>query len=98
MTTPRQALQRAAEIIQTRGLHKHSMGRYGEPRCAAGALAEACGDTGSGLTAKGRDLFLEAREALRRSSGLTGLIADWNDAPERTADDVIKALQQAALT
>ena len=87
-----QTLLRAAEIIRERGLYKGDYGTPGEPRCVLGALREAAGDETGFATEEAASCLMShlGREALCPSL--------WNDAPERTADDVVAALQAAALT
>ena len=85
-----QTLLRAAEIIRERGLHKHGFGNHGEPRCTLGAIAEAanCLEFDSYSAAV---VYLQGRVPSRS-------VIRWNDAPGRTAAEVIKALTEAALT
>lgn len=85
-------LLEAAEIIKKNGHRKGAAGSMGTARCVVGAICEA------GFHAGGRSQSV-IDEACNRVQQLVvpTNIVDWNDAPERTADEVIKALQEAAL-
>lgn len=89
---PDSLLLRAAEIVRERGLCQGTW-RPGGPLCAAGALGLA--GAALGLTRS----EMEAR-LLRFAGGLGGSaisdIHSWNDAPGRTAGEVVEALERAA--
>lgn len=94
-------LNKAAEIIETRGFVKGDdknakMGHAGCPTCAALALYDA----GEALNLSRRDVW-DARRALCRHVGIANEdflfgVFQWNDAPERTGEEVIAGLRGAA--
>jgi hypothetical protein len=100
-----QVLMHAADLIEQHGHRKGEFrdmhGRY----CAYGALRDAAGIVADGAVSNldyngGKWLaFRSARHALEhhlsRESGGTWSISRWNDAPERTTDEVIAALRGA---
>jgi hypothetical protein len=90
-------LLEAAEIIKTQGWCQHASMTLGGRVCLLGAVALAK----NGYIAPGglSDLPVEVR-LLVTSTGVPNAdaLVDWNNAPERTADEVIKALKDAALT
>jgi hypothetical protein len=97
----REVARRAALAIKSCG---HVKGQYGDTIvgfCALGALGHAS----DWLIGKGRIRGPEARrEAIIRLAGHSpdpdieaeSLVVSWNDAPERTADEVISALENIA--
>lgn len=103
-------LERARDIIRTRGWTRNAIARdsTGMPVgpinfsacewCLIGALQRAAYD----LRAEGVDIppweVPLAFNAVRNATGvlLGGELAHWNDAPARTRDDVIDALDRAA--
>jgi hypothetical protein len=84
-------LMRAAEIIRERGWCQHNLKDSIGRMCMVGAITEA--QSCLGISAAGR-----AQDAVRHELQINGFISDWNNAPERTADEVIQALESAALT
>lgn len=78
-------LREAARLIRDKGwcqgVYRDDAGRH----CAVGALCEATGDGGLDL----------ARSYLWQRIRTTS-IADWNDRPGRTEQDVIAAFESAA--
>jgi hypothetical protein len=108
--TKSQALREAAQRITRCGLHKGAMWpgagsgvRYtdGTPCCIAGAVALALNpydprsarnvvQTGFVLAAVDRHLYYSLPDGSPHSA------VAWSDQPDRTADDVIAALIQAA--
>lgn len=96
LTPDTKALLDAADYIEAHGLHKGSYREMGAlermPRvCAIGAIVMATDDGGARSSA---GIRLAEFIGLSKDHG----IPDWNDAPERTADEVIAALRGAALT
>lgn len=95
--TEAELYERAAREIETRGHHK---GDYGDDRfrpntcrvCLIGALNAA--SAGSPFA---REVYYDL-SALLEVLGYPYdfLAAEWNDAPERTADEVIAVLREAA--
>lgn len=96
LTPDTKALLDAADYIEAHGLHKGSYREMGAlermPKvCAIGGIIMAT-DDGSARSDAGVRLanFIGATQ----DHG----IPDWNDAPERTADEVVAALRGAALS
>jgi hypothetical protein len=96
MSTVADVLDRAADVIVERGHHKGSYEGWDGTVCAGGALRVA-------ITGKPFTRFTGAGEAVTYMSARDRLcdllgspIARWNDAPDRTADEVIAALREAA--
>lgn len=98
-------LEGAAGYVERYGLHKgwlrqtDGRGNYIEdgPVCANGAIGLAV----TGDIIQVGSLAFEAADVLAAHLGLEGgdgwrAVAIWNDAPERTAEDVITALRAAA--
>lgn len=94
------ALFSAAEYLSENGWHQGALfapsSSEEPPACAMGALKAA--------TTGHYQVEWQALTVLRKSLGLTGLdpdfkdlIAVWNDAPERTAEDVILALKRPSV-
>lgn len=91
--TTREVLLAAAEEIERSGLHKGEYwpnpSRWTEgPCCTVGAVRRACGTRFDTTSVEDAVSVLERR--------LRCEVARWNDAPERTASDVIRALRAAA--
>lgn len=89
-----QLLMRAADLIVERGWTQHkSVSSFGE-LCASEATY--CANNWTALDHQdASEMWQRARNALRLHIG-TAYIADWNDAPERTAEEVITALRATA--
>ena len=81
-------LRAAAERIREVGLAKGATRRADGSMCALGAISWATGESGFARYCAGRGLMLTVIG--------TEWVAEWNDAPERTADEVIAALEAAA--
>jgi hypothetical protein len=83
-------LERAANLIEPEGAwtKEDYVGPSGTCWCVLGAIKRA-GDFANDLN--------PAAEALRAALGVGyGGIPDWNDAPERTQDEVVAKLREAA--
>lgn len=80
----------AAEIIKTRGLWKF-------PDLESWADESQCALSATMASAPDLATYDAARAALSKHIGVED-VARWNDRPERTADEVIRALQEAAQT
>jgi hypothetical protein len=98
--TAADVLLAAARVIRDRGWYQ---GGFVDPTrpddgpvCLDGALFVAAGGACDAFDAA---VWAAARSALRLSAGLTGdgALQRWNDQPGRTADQVILALEIAAL-
>ena len=77
----------AARIVRERW-QQYRRGEFGEPRCARGALQEVASTWSQGI---------QAADRVSRSLGLGGdYLASWNDAPDRTAEEVAEAMERAA--
>lgn len=83
-------LNQAADYLQEHGWIQGGLGKPGGPRCAMGALKSVLGET-----SVIEFVAYPPYRALRRHVG--GFVSDWNDAPERTADQVIATLRAAAV-
>lgn len=84
----RAALLEAADLIEEYGHAKGYLGQKGEPMCAIGAL-EAATDGNMPVAFAGTDvlsLYLGNAD-----------VVDWNNAPERTKEEVVNTLRAAAL-
>lgn len=88
--TTYEILRKAADVIRERGWHQGDYEGPGGGVCAEGAINVVCNGTPneSGETAH------KARVVL--ASFLNNIINSWNDAPDRTVDEVIAALEEAA--
>jgi hypothetical protein len=95
MSTVADVLDRAADVIAERGLCKRDYeGRDGSV-CAVGAIRVAV--TGRARTGFSLGQFVTYKSASDWASDVVGSpVARWNDAQERTADEVIAALREAA--
>ena len=81
MSTPSEILLRAAEVLERDGWTQGAS-TCGRKRCAMTAIGDADGR-------------IEERERLRAVIGSNSIV-DWNDAPGRTASEVIAAMREAA--
>ena len=89
-------LRRAAAAVRERGLAK---GRYQDAEnrvCTFGALALACFGDVRTFAAESGEVESIAAEVAREAGVPIYRLSEWNDAPERTADEVIAALEAAA--
>lgn len=85
-------LTQAADLLEERGWCQNRAEDRDGHFCAVGALDAALGVVEPYLTLGG--LFSEAVRALRAHIGTS--VVCWNDAPGRTADEVIGLLRRAA--
>ena len=92
---PRRLLWDAANLIEKRGHAKHALEDASGRLCAIGALD--CAATGSPLTCDFSDTGHLAWQRLTKRIGCQQ-VSIWNNAPERTAAEVIQALRDAALS
>lgn len=83
----RDVLRKAARLIEKYGLAKGRHGSKREGFCAIGAVDAATPD-GLGYSA--------AMTRLYRHLGHGVGIAEWNDTPGRTKEEVLQALRRAA--
>lgn len=94
-------LEAAAAVIEARGHFKGGYLGWGGSVCAAGAIRCVIGIN---LADPPRALLLDERKpALALARGVSGsddlhTIPEWNDAPERTAAEVIAMLRAVACT
>lgn len=88
-------LMRAAERCRMYGLYKGNFGPANRhlcdtvPRCTVGHIIRAAQDCGLPTT------DYRPYKAVEAQIGMSGVIT-WSDAPERTAEEVIDALESAA--
>jgi hypothetical protein len=93
--TTSDVLREAARVLMEEGWSQGSAGwTSAGTRCVLGSLDEACVrigmERGAWLAAGGELVLWLLR------NGFTPSPIHWNDAPERTAEDVILALKQCA--
>ncbi|MEV4251587.1 hypothetical protein AB0J52_00305 [Spirillospora sp. NPDC049652] len=100
---PPQVLRRAAELIELNGLNKGEFGGdTGRALCTAAAIRTASGSVTHlpcPLSRQTEALFvahLVLHELAEELETTLGTIAEWNDAPRRTAGQVVSVLRQAA--
>lgn len=92
--TTHMVLVRAKEYLLNHGWHQGDFGPDWQcgPRCVAGAIKESGGQTrGEPWNKMTFAAFRAVRDVVGESP------ADWNDAPDRTLDEVIAALDAAIL-
>jgi copper chaperone CopZ len=95
--TVAETLNRAADLIEAEGWRQHGLGRPGGPHCAIGAIRRVDGiPEVEVFPSKGTHTY-EAAEVLLAHTGFVTDVADWNDAPERTAAQVVEVLRAAAV-
>lgn len=86
------ALLDAADYIEKNGHIKHRMRGPGDSACVLGALVKVCNALPESLP----PTALDSAERLMRHLGTIGIVS-WNDAPERTQEEVVAALRGAAM-
>lgn len=99
--TKKQILIKAADIVRERGLHKGSLISDSGCPCTVGALglANSSDDVPDFDEPINELQFAIAKElGLSTKSDVTPslVIGRWNDAPERTGDDVIALFERVA--
>jgi hypothetical protein len=82
--TPSEILLKAADLLAERGWTQGVLEDYEGRMCAAGAVYNVTCNSSAAL------------ELLQAHIGFSDNIAAWNDAPGRTAEDVILAMKRAA--
>ena len=84
--TVAEVLNAAADLIEKRGWCQHLAFDPDGRHCALGAIwAQRCPGP----------LEREAVAAVRRATG-SPFVGEWNDAPQRTKEEVVEALRKAA--
>lgn len=98
--TPEQILEDAIDVLQTHGWIQGKSGSRHDGFCAIGAVYQAVAqDVHGNVSDKDATAALVALGLLdipHTSGRLKHPIAVWNDAPDRTAEDVILAMKKAA--
>lgn len=95
-------LDEAANVIRRNGLHKGSFYDKGSSApnwscCTYGAINIASGGNSPQATNDaGKLAYAALTKFLGLSDGIGDCIADWSDHPDRTAEQVIAALEAAA--
>jgi len=95
-------LRAAAEVLRRDGWIQGTYGVIGGPSCAAGAVMQTVADSGRwiGMSIEERQRYRVVMDRLSLTvigqKTRDDLVALWNDAPGRTADEVIAALEAAA--
>ena len=104
----RRIVRNAIQILENDGWTQNAYKNYSGSYCAIGALTAAWGGdvpmiaddgySGDIQLTESSGLAQEIANALRDSGAIDQweMIPDWNDAPERTQDDVISVLSQFA--
>jgi hypothetical protein len=91
-STVKDTLNRAADLIEKYGHIKGQLGDRKMGMCANGAIFAAVGGSS--------EIWNDATNALGKHLGLSGYvrydIPAWNNAPERTKEEVITAMRDAA--
>lgn len=95
---PSRLLLKAAALIEERGHHKGSYSASNGMVCFRGALnIAACGDPVGIPNAPGADeASIRFLQTLRREGWGLGWL-EWNDAPDRTRDEVVAKMRAVAL-
>jgi hypothetical protein len=92
-------LRAAAQLIRERGWGQGDYVNASGCFCSVGAIRAACGiQDFAGQSKTAPSSTKPVREALGWLSRSVGrvLMAGWNDAPDRTVDDVLAAFDRAA--
>lgn len=87
-----EALLRAAAHIEQFGWQRYMFGAANEPCCLVGAIRVVLKIP---LEEHADERVIKAIERVQKSSKIQSL-ADWNDAQERTKEEVLNALRKAA--
>lgn len=97
LSPERRLLWEAARLIEERGHARGALVTSDGRMCALGALnCAATGDPRDTLKRSNVPGYAKAFNAIRARAG--GSIVSWNNAPERTASEVIQALRDAAVS
>ena len=88
---PAQMLLKAADVIEKYGHAKSTLGHISVGFCINGALNFAATGTSTNQTTAGNSA------KMRMMASLGGDQISWNNAPERTADEVVAKLRAVAL-
>ncbi len=78
----------AIDYLERYGWHKGGMGR-GPNRCILGAIRE--------ITLYNMPLMCRAMERVKKANGIEIDLPFWNDAQERTKEDVLAALHNSLV-
>src|SRR5437016_6048334 len=100
--TPSEVLCKAADIIEEQGFHKGDLSQYNRPQnwgaaCVVGAINTVISGNPffAGITfGTYKSRLCAATYELLRDYISTPLIDEWNDAPERTKEEVIATLRK----
>lgn len=97
MITAREALLKAADLIEEHGHRRYAYGNPAEGFCAAGAIWWALAGSPRGplshITAWNAP-FIQAINMLPQA----GALAAWNDNPRTTKEDVIRTFREVAAS
>lgn len=100
MNTPDEVLDAAADLLERDGWTQGQM--YGDGRrCMVGAMLSAT--TGIEYTVGASDFTEDQRNVYREGHGAveellgTPTLTNWNDKPERTQEEVVQVLRDAAV-
>lgn len=96
MSNAPEILRATKELLVTKGWVQGRFIDESGQRCLSGALNDA-GDLGRRTFTWATVDMMEAREALERAIGTHSVVA-WNDADERTFEEVLAALDTAAAS
>lgn len=94
-------LLRTAEVLRTGGWQQHGFGTIRQtslPHCYIGAMRVVAAQDDEYLTEtayRRHPIYFEARKAVKEDLG--GSVPAWNDAPSRTAEEVIEHAENVAL-
>ena len=84
----KETLLKAADLLETKGWLQHSFTNLHGCLCTLGALNVAAGLTADACEPnEAEDIFAEF---------VGGFTATWNDAPDQTAENVIKTMRECA--
>lgn len=86
----------AADIIETRGWCQNHYGDEDDGFCAIGAMQRAVGYRAGSIGGAVPMSLTVAYEKLQLSLKIGRRVSSWNDASNRTKEEVIQALREAA--
>lgn len=87
---------KAADYLMEHGWRQHAKGEHGGPRCALGALFSASGMTDLSVAQSDETCHAYVEAVRQLTEHVDGNVPAWNNAPERTAEDVILAFKELA--